>query len=341
MTHSKEEILQAIRHLAKDQRRNWLTFKEFIKSSRLSRKQFFKHFTKWNDAVMLAGLQPLDRTGRPDQKKGYSRDDLLQSARQLAAKMHRDILTEAEFTEATGISYRPIHRVFGSWNSFLAEAGLQPHPMQKNKIPDAELFNDYIRVWSELGNRHPPYQEFASRAPYSINTYAGRRFGGFKGFRRAAVLFGISEGLMTPDVSNTLPDDLDSTPERATSVYDALDDRPVLGEEIDFKGLQHAPVNENGVVFLFGILAHDLGFIVESVQAGYPDCEAKRRLKNSRWQRVKIEFEYLSSNFLRHKHDPNNCDLIVCWRHDWKDCPVEVLSLKDVVKKQTKPSRDK
>jgi len=91
-----------------------------------------------------------------------------------------------------------------------------------------------------------------------------------------------------------------------------------------------------GVVYLFGTLAEELGFVVESVQAGYPDCEAKRRLPNNRWQRVKIEFEYLSSNFLKHKHDPSGCDLIVCWKHDWKNCPLEVLTLSDFTAKAKK-----
>jgi hypothetical protein len=30
------------------------------------------------------------------------------------------------------------------------------------------------------------------------------------------------------------------------------------------------------------------------------------------WERIAIEFEYRSSNFERHGHDPERCDLIVC-----------------------------
>jgi hypothetical protein len=33
-----------------------------------------------------------------------------------------------------------------------------------------------------------------------------------------------------------------------------------------------------GVLFLFGILAADLGFRVDRVQAAFPDCEAKREV---------------------------------------------------------------
>jgi hypothetical protein len=28
------------------------------------------------------------------------------------------------------------------------------------------------------------------------------------------------------------------------------------------------------------------------------------------------------------------CDMIVCWRHNWEDCPLEVLELKSLEWKQ-------
>jgi hypothetical protein len=93
------------------------------------------------------------------------------------------------------------------------------------------------------------------------------------------------------------------------------------------------PINEQGVVFLFGMVAYELGFIVEAVQSGYPDCEAKRCVdrKSQRWQRVRIEFEFRSSNFLEHGHHSARCDVIVCWEHDWLECPVEVVELRSVI----------
>jgi hypothetical protein len=47
-----------------------------------------------------------------------------------------------------------------------------------------------------------------------------------------------------------------------------------------------------------------------------------------------MEFEFKSANFLTHGHDLSKCDLIVCWVHDWRDCPIEVISLKDYVEKK-------
>lgn len=42
-----------------------------------------------------------------------------------------------------------------------------------------------------------------------------------------------------------------------------------------------------------------------------------------------MEFEYLSANFRTHGHLPEECDIIICWRHNWDDCPrdLEVCEL--------------
>ena len=56
-----------------------------------------------------------------------------------------------------------------------------------------------------------------------------------------------------------------------------------------------------------------------------------RRVEPGRWQRSRIEFEKESRNFLAHMHPAAHCDLIVCWIHNWKECPVEVLELSKLV----------
>jgi hypothetical protein len=55
--------------------------------------------------------------------------------------------------------------------------------------------------------------------------------------------------------------------------------------------------NEQGVVLLFGMLAKQPGFLIEVVQKGFPDCEAKRQIGPEQWQRVGIEFEFESRTF--------------------------------------------
>jgi hypothetical protein len=107
-------------------------------------------------------------------------------------------------------------------------------------------------------------------------------------------------------------------------------ERSIVGDLINFRGLVYAPMNEDGVVFLFGRVADDLHMYIEEIKPGFPDCIA-RRFTGRGWERVTVEFEFASSNFKLHGHDPKECEIIVCWEHDWKDCPIEVIELKSEI----------
>jgi hypothetical protein len=116
-----------------------------------------------------------------------------------------------------------------------------------------------------------------------------------------------------------------------------MEDKSIVGDLINFRGLVYSPLNENGVVFLFGKVAHDLNMYVEEIKPGFPDCIGRRFIGKG-WERVRIEFEFLSSNFVAHKHDPKGCDIIVCWEHDWKECPLEVIELRSEIKGLPNPA---
>lgn len=105
--------------------------------------------------------------------------------------------------------------------------------------------------------------------------------------------------------------------------------RRIYGEKISFKSLSCAPVNELGVVYLFGVLHDRLDLQIESIQSGFPDCIARRRIKDNQWEEVRIEFEYMSKSFSSHGHSVDECDMIVCWKHNWSECPphIEILEL--------------
>ncbi len=105
-----------------------------------------------------------------------------------------------------------------------------------------------------------------------------------------------------------------------------------IGRPLQFRTLLHAPVTELGVIYLFGMLADELGFLVEQLQPSFPDCIALRQIGPEHWERVRIEFELESRNFKTHRHPVDDCDLIVCWRHNWPDCPLEVVELQSRIK---------
>ncbi len=106
--------------------------------------------------------------------------------------------------------------------------------------------------------------------------------------------------------------------------------RSIVGDLINFRGLVYSPLNENGVIFLFGKILDDLHMYVEEIKPGFPDCIA-RRFTGKGWEKVAIEFEYTSSAFKEHKHNPQDCDIIVCWEHNWPECPIEVIELKSEI----------
>jgi hypothetical protein len=108
-------------------------------------------------------------------------------------------------------------------------------------------------------------------------------------------------------------------------------------EPIDFRGLRFAPASRQGVVYLFGMISDEMGFIIESFIAEFPDCEGKRCVdqENNQWEPIRIQFEYKSSDFKTRinakGYNESHCDLIVCWNHNWEDSPTEVLELRSIL----------
>jgi hypothetical protein len=109
--------------------------------------------------------------------------------------------------------------------------------------------------------------------------------------------------------------------------------RSIVGDPVNVAGLTYGPLNENGVIFLFSKVADKLPkpIIIEAIQPAFPDARGRRKTEKG-WEDTWIEFEYRSSSFKRHGHSPKDCDVIVCWEHDWKECPIEVIELKSVLK---------
>ena len=107
----------------------------------------------------------------------------------------------------------------------------------------------------------------------------------------------------------------------------------VYGDPIEFRSVRHAPVDIGGVIFLFGMVARELGFNVEAMSSGFPRCEAKRQIAPGKWARLRIDFELESRQFRDAGRNPAACDLIVCWRDTWPDRPaaLDVLALDRVL----------
>jgi len=254
-------------------------------------------------------------------------------------------LSRADFVRITGLSLHQVYKIFpeGGWSEVKQISGLAFHPQGKT-LSDDDLLKEFHQIASALGDI-PTWRVFSDRAIISADVVR-KRFGGTKGTKQKyidwlKINYPDSPLLQRIKVKEKPSAQIKELPATKLSSEWERGDGPVYGAPIDFRGLRHAPINENGVIFLFGMVSYELGFSVEAIHNAYPDCEAKRCIdrRGNRWQRVRIEFEYKSSHFRDHGHNSQNCDLIVCWKHDWADCPIEIIELKKIIKELPKEVR--
>jgi hypothetical protein len=273
------------------------------------------------------------------------RDEVLRAIRE-SAEILGHPPSRAEFMLHSRMTNYQVIKHFPSWREAVRAAGLEPN--STNTPIDTEAL---LKDWGEMVRRLrriPTLNQYMREGNYSTSVF--RRFGPWSAIPSKFREF--AEGkLEWAEVVALLPieharSSIVSSPPLATKPYVSgetlptehrharLDDQPTYGNPIDFRGLRHEPVNEQGVVFLFGMVARELGYYVEAVQTGYPDCEAKRQVNAGKWQRVRIEFEFESRNFREHGHSPEGCDIIVCWRHNWPECPpnLKVVELSEMIR---------
>lgn len=264
----------------------------------------------------------------------FNKDEIMAAIKERAAELGR-APKRGELIRVTPISPSSIDRQFGSYRNALRECGLEREgcgiPVKLDN-----LFHDWARVVREMG-KIPTVVEYGQRSDYSHTTLR-HRYGSWNLVPGGMLEYARENGLEKEwaDVLETAEKHCREAPKRGgrpkrhiaiASKPRVLKDRPVYGAPMMRQVMGFAPVNEMGVVFLFGALAEKLGFIVTWVGTQYPDVEAFREVAPGRWQRVRVEIEFQSRNFLQHFHDPKECDLIVCWEHNWAEAPMEVISL--------------
>jgi hypothetical protein len=276
----------------------------------------------------------------PDKKQ------IVNSIAAVAKKLGR-APSRSEFISRSGISLYFVLRSFARWSDAIRAAGLRPYALNV-RVDDRALLED----WGKAARRNRAILSIRARLPRDLYQREGKynpgtlanRFGGWSAVSRAfrdfakgkeewADVVEILSG-HAPKKERRLPNgDVVYTIPGTQAQHAPLEGRSTYGNPLNFRALRHEPVNEQGVVVLFAMLAEELGYTIEAVQKGFPDCEAKRQIGPDRWQPVRIEFEFESRNFREHGHPADGCDVIVCWRHNWDQCPkhIEVLELSGVI----------
>jgi hypothetical protein len=259
-----------------------------------------------------------------------NRDEMINAMREIAVKLSLSTVPRHQYIQETGLSERQIYNTFGSYNALVEAAGLKPTKFPTSGAPlysDKESLAEIARVL-RLPESKLSRNFFEQNASISSSVYE-RRFGGWRNalkrvtelldpvkesnliariieYTAPSLLPCTAQDLNNREFSQTDTSNDDASPKEIQPITNfPTDSANLYGDFINFRGLQHAPVNEQGVVFLFGMICRELGYVVEIVRQGFPDCEAKRQIPGPKvkWQRVRIEFEFESRTFKSHGHD--------------------------------------
>jgi len=275
-----------------------------------------------------------------------TKEEIKQAIKDCAEQMgHPPSLTELRVHK--GVYDRHIRKHFLTYRRALEECAMVRSGQGYKLTPEA-LFTDWAELARKLG-KVPNINEYDMHSRYSHRPLVSR-FGNWRQAKMGLLTMAEENGwevqwkgevdMLRSHLEGA--NDQEKTFRRQNSALSSgrsnrgiLKDRPTYGPPVVPVPLAHGPMNELGVMFLFGMMAARLGFVVTRIQAEFPDCEAMREVEPGRWQRVRIEFEFESRRFLAHKHGAKDCDVIVCWLHNWAECPahLEVIELQTVIRK--------
>jgi HNH endonuclease len=273
------------------------------------------------------------KTVNPKTSHKLTKTEIITTIKRLAKKLGR-VPTNNEVEGMTALRRRNLRKYFSNFSTALRACGME-NPHSGVTVPTAKLFEDWARVARTL-KKLPTTKAYRKLGRHSMEAVM-RVCGQWSAVPRKMQEYAHKQGLEKKwkDVMKMVDERCDNDwptngltwPIPAKKRWLFKKDRPVYGPLMSPSAMMHVPTNEAGVLFLFAAMALELGYMATIVRTGFPDCEALREISPGRLQRVQIEFEYLSRNFLKHRHRVDKCDIIVCWINNWPECPLEVIEL--------------
>jgi hypothetical protein len=281
------------------------------------------------------------------ENKKMTREYIIQTLKELAAKSEKTVGASALVQKGIG-HYQIRNLIPEGLTKLKKDLGLIIS-RQERPLSDDELLGQMDKIVSKL-NRIPTWAEIR-RGTGTTDKVFNNRFGKkgirevFRHYRKwlekhkpeSENIKLVNEYLEGQSKTKTLR--LQQANKKSSSSKKPLQTWPkgngrLYGAPLNFGNLIYEPVNEQGVVFLFGMVSKFLGFSIEWIGTECPDCLAKRYIHGprKRQQSVKIEFEYKSRQY-KMDHQIEESDIIVCWKNNWNDCPLEVIELSTEIKK--------
>ena len=266
------------------------------------------------------------------------REEIIAAVKECAAKLGR-APRSAEFHKHTQVTINQVRRNFRTFTRLLAASGVDRQGPGV-ALGLHELFMDWARITRKLG-KLPTKSDYGAYGKHSVRPYT-RRFCTWGNVPQGMIDYAITNGLEGEweDVLKIIGAHLETAktfPGTSSRTFRngrvaPHPDRPIYGRPL-LGPLSFVPTNEQGVIFVFGGVAHELGFFITRIQTEFPDIEAMREVGPNQCQPTHWEAEYESRNFQTHMHPLDGCDGIVCWINNWPECPLEVIELKSVVER--------
>lgn len=331
---STEDCIAELRRVAQIVGREALSSKEFDHYARFSSKPVSARFGSWAAALKIAGLKPTELSQKAVR---LSEDECVREMRRVAEILGTTSLSHDEFNAHARFTDYRVTRACGTWAAALEKAGLGSSPNYNAPTSIANLAILFLEVTTSL-NRLPTLVQLVRRSRHAADTFSRNR-GGYNSFKRQAIEYLFSAGgrIRPRNVRAILEEELSRLQAHvsATTGQEANPKQHYQGRTLNFRAFMYAPTSEHDVEGMFCAIAHDLGFEIIGNRSEFPDCEARRKVKadRERWEKCLIEYEFSSRDYKKHKHPIVGCDLIVCWQHNWDDCPIEVLVLENAIKK--------
>ncbi len=267
-------------------------------------------------------------------KTVVTREEILNTIKELAEKLGRPP-SYSELNRILHVSTTKISALFGKWSEAVRECGFEP-TKRKGFRTAQELFEDYARIVAKIGEP-PSASEYERQSVFSSKPLR-RRFKDWEAIAPGMLDYAKRKGIVeewqeATDILIRHVEKLEEA-ERTSALLEnepsVSEYGPLYGRPLMLPAMAMAPTNEQGVLCLFAMLAQRLGFMILRVQSEFPDLQVMRRL-GKHWRMMDAELEFESRNYLLHMHPEKGCGLIICWKHNWPGCAIEVLELEKIV----------
>lgn len=325
--YTKEQIITELKRIARKTGTDSLSEKDFQLNSTIPMTTVRFHLGSWPRALEEAGLSAAARDAKT--RDPMSEEDLLKDLIRIA-NITGETPTRATITEQG--NYDAYH-YFKRWRS-ISEAYLQAQKKftpktDSSSAPSPQTDKDPLGLISSSGLDFEDEMEIEEEVEEDLEKTMVSKTHSVEDYRDVRVKEKKVPAIQTRQ-----------QPKRAKHIPKTF--KPKIGKSkkkgipIQFRGLSFAPEDRVGVIYLFGMIAYELGFTIESIRSEFPHAEGTRmtspEVPSAPQERVRIAFELKSTDFKTRKRDDARCNLLVCWSHNWEDCPLEVLELKSTIK---------